>query len=335
MRPLWRDILSGILMGMVVPGILLNLTVAILDQREEITEAPVQSMAESTSTAMPLETKQQSEPLRMLLRCPDGELREMNMDTYLVGVLMGEMPAWFEEEALKAQAVVARTYTLKAYTTGGKHGDGSICTQSGCCQAYTTEEAYLAQGGSILDVEKYRNAVEATSGMVLMYDGTLIEATYFSCSGGSTEDAAAVWGTDYPYLRAVSSPGEEEATHYTDTASFTDTEFCTLLGIKPEGAPSSWLGNVSYTSGGGIAYIDIGGESFTGTQLRQRLGLRSTAITMAAEGNQIIITTRGFGHRVGMSQYGADAMAAAGSSYEEILAHYYQGARLVLWDTGG
>jgi stage II sporulation protein D len=176
-------------------------------------------------------------------------------------------------------------------------------------------------------VEKVRQAVTDTDGMVLCYDGKLIDATYFSCSGGSTEDAVAVWGRDVPYLQAVESPGEENAPRYSETVTISVSEFCGKLGIpeKTEGL----LGAVRHTGGGGVETMVIAGQEFTGTQLRSKLGLRSTAFEMVQRGNNIEITTRGFGHRVGMSQYGAQAMAKAGSTYAQILAHYYTGAELV------
>jgi stage II sporulation protein D len=256
----------------------------------------------------------------------ENRIEDMELDEYLVGVLLGEMPAYFELEALKAQSVVARTYTLKS-VSGGKHSGAAVCTRSACCQAYVDPEEYE---GSAEDRQKIHQAVEATSGMVLTYDGELIEATYFSCSGGRTEDAAAVWGTDFPYLRSVDSPGEEEASHYTDTITLGKSDFASALGISYTNGPL--VGIATYTSGGGIAQITIGGKIFSGVQLRQLLGLRSTVITMEEETDSIVITTMGFGHRVGMSQYGADAMAATGSSCAEILSHYYQGTKIQRYD---
>ena len=172
-------------------------------------------------------------------------------------------------------------------------------------------------------------AAQATAGMVLVYNGNLIEATYFSCSGGQTEDAVAVWGTDVPYLRSVESPGEEFATHYTDTVTYTLAEFLRLLNIVnlPSGVPL--FGEIEHTAGGGVASLQIAGKTFAGTQIRNILGLRSTAFTMSQIGSNVIITTRGYGHRVGMSQYGAEAMAVSGRTFEEILSHYYQGTELV------
>ena len=319
MRPLWKDVLTAAFMGMILPGILLNFAVMLLDSQ------PQTAAARET---IPQETTPETVPLPMRLRKSNGTVEDMDMDSYLVGVVCAEMPASFETEALKAQSVVARTYAQKAYTTLGKHGDGSVCTRSSCCQAYLSEEDYLAQGGTQEDLEKIKAAVTATSGYVLTYGGELIEATYFSCSGGSTEDAAAVWGTDFPYLQAVSSPGEESAAHYTDTVTFTPRQFQNALGVILTGTPKSWFGTTTYTEGGGVATMMIGGEPYTGTQLRSLLNLRSTAFTVSPSEEAITITTQGYGHRVGMSQYGADAMAVTGSSYEEILSYYYQGTEL-------
>ena len=142
----------------------------------------------------------------------------------------------------------------------------------------------------------------------------------------------AVWGRDFPYLRATDSPGEEEAVHYTDTVYFTEKEFQNALGISLPGTPDGWFGFTTYTSGGGVNTIRIGGRDYKGTELRKLLGLKSTAFTVSANPKGVTITTKGYGHRVGMSQYGADAMAEGGSSYEQILSYYYQGTSLVAWN---
>ena len=285
-------------------------------------------MAEAQSVSVIEETQPESTALTMYLRQPDGSTIEMDMDTYLVSVVLAEMPAYFEPEALKAQSVVARTYTYKAYVTGGKHGDGSVCTRSNCCQAYIPVEEYLEKGGDPESVEKVSRAILETSGYVLTYEGNLIEATYFSCSGGMTEDAAAVWGTDFPYLQSITSPGEENAAHYTDTVEFTPDQFQAALQVSLAGEPAVWFGPVTYTEGGGVNTMQIGGKRYQGTQLRTLLGLRSTAFTVSVKDGKIIITTKGFGHRVGMSQYGAEAMALEGKDYAQILAYYYQGTQL-------
>ena len=257
-----------------------------------------------------------------------GNLQQMTLEDYLLGVVLAEMPASFEPEALKAQAVVARTYTCKRME-GGKHDAAAVCMDPGCCQGFRAPEDYLDEGGKQTAVDKVRSAVKSTDGQVLHYDGSLIDATYFSCSGGSTEDAVAVWGQDVPYLRAVDSPGEEDAPRFTDSVSFTTSEFAGKLGLSDQGDPASWFGAVRYTEGGGVDTMVIRGKTFTGPRLRSALGLRSTAFSVSVDGKTITVTTRGFGHRVGMSQYGAQAMAQTGSSCAEILAHYYTGAELV------
>lgn len=325
MKPVWKEFLIALFMGLFLPWIVLWIAVGIrnagVEPRETETQTP---LTEDVEASRPVSR------LQMYLRGADGDVTVMDMDDYLLGVVLAEMPADFEPEAQKAQAVVARTFTQKAVETGGKHADGSVCTNPACCQAYISPEAFLEKGGDKLAVERVRSAVNATSGYVLTYGGELIEATYFSCSGGSTEDAVAVWGTDFPYLRAVESPGEESAVHYTDTVIFSGSEFADDLGVTLSGSPDSWIGPATYTAGGGVNTIVIGGKEFKGTQLRSVLGLRSTAFTISVEEGTVTIVTKGFGHRVGMSQYGADAMAVAGSSYPEILAYYYQGTTLQL-----
>lgn len=257
----------------------------------------------------------------------DTETVMMPLEEYLEGVLFGEMPASFHPEALKAQAVVARTYTCRKLEEP-KHNSADVCTDPSCCQAYMEPGDFLNSGGTEESIQKVNDAVMSTAGEVILYQGELIEATYFSCSGGKTEDAAAVWGSDVPYLQSVSSPGEEKASHYTDTVRFSATEFCDRLGVALSGNPGAWIENITYTEGGGVDTIVLQGNTFSGTELRQKLGLRSTAFVITAAGDTVTVTTKGFGHSVGMSQYGAEAMAVQGSTYEEILKHYYTGTSL-------
>ena len=317
MKLIYKEWLLAVFLGVVLPGLVLGAAVKLRKPMEESPE--------------PRETVPIQEPsqVTMDLLLPDGSIQTMDLEEYLVGVVLGEMPASFETEALKAQAVVARTYTLKCAGAGVKHGTGTMCADASCCQAYVDPADY---GGGPDSLNKVRSAVAATAGEVLTYNGNLIEATYFSCSGGVTEDAVAVWGTDYPYLRSVESPGEETAAYYTDSVYFTAGEFQQKLGRELAGSPKSWLGYITYTAGGGVNTIRIAGVDYKGTDIRSKLGLRSTAFTMTADSEGITVNTRGFGHRVGMSQYGADAMALRGCGYEEILTHYYQGTQLTVYE---
>lgn len=314
----------ALLIAVVIPGILFSL----IDRIVPKTVLP--STKESIVTEPNIEqtTSPDVTVLMVPVSGPDNVVRTMKLEEYLVGVILGEMPIDFNIEALKAQAVVARTYTLRRNTTAPKHEGGAVCTEAACCQSYCSQESYLAKGGSADAIQKAVSAVAATQGMVITYNNSLIEATYFSCSGGRTEDAVAVWGTEIPYLQAVDSPGEEKAAHYIDSVSFTAEEFADLLGLKLSDSPTGWFGTTTYTDGRGVDTMVIGGVPFKGTELRQKLGIRSTAFTVTPMENMIHITTKGFGHRVGMSQYGAEAMAVMGSKYQEILTHYYPGTAL-------
>ena len=320
MKQFWKDLWFAVFLGLILPGVILNAAASYTDSSPDSDSVSVPAAALS-------ETMPEGTALPVLVRAGE-EVQEEDLDAYLVGVVLGEMPTDFAPEALKAQSVAARTYAWKAYITGGKHHDGSVCTQSGCCQAYIDPQQYLEQGGSLEGLAKVRQAVAATSGLVLSYQGELIEATYFSCSGGQTEDAVAVWGTDYPYLQSVESPGEEDAVHYEDVLTYSLQQFQDALGIALSDPPEQWFSQVEYTNGGGIASVNIGGQSYTGTQLRGLLGLPSTRFSIQVSSDTVTITTNGYGHRVGMSQYGADAMAVSGSSFQEILAHYYPGTTL-------
>ena len=275
--------------------------------------------------AVPTENTQQEQKTVSVLS-EDGVIT-MELEEYICCVVLAEMPADFEMEALKAQSVVARTYTCRRLNNP-KHDSANVCTEPSCCQAYLSCESFLENGGTQQSVEKVQAAVLDTAGQALFYGGDFIEATYFSCSGGKTEDALAVWGSDVPYLQSVSSPGEEKATHYTDTVTFSVAEFCEKLNIHSDDLYHFGIESITYTEGGGVATIDIGGKTYTGTSVRQKLGLRSTAFVMTWAGETVTVTTKGFGHRVGMSQYGAEAMAAQGADYVSILEHYYQGATL-------
>ncbi len=313
----WTELLLAVLFGLLLPMLALGLA------RPRHREAPASG---SEPVGQTEETQTPAQPLLLRVYFPDA-VRELELETYLTGAVLGEMPTDFEAEALMAQAVVARTYALQRYSLEDKH-PGGVCTDSTCCQAYCTPEEYLASGGSQEELDNIMTAVASTAGQVLTYDGELIEATYFSCSGGRTEAAAAVWGQTYPYLQAVDSPGEEQAPRYTETRRFTVEEVSQALGQSLSGR---WLGAITYTDGGGVATIRLGEETYTGTDIRSRLGLSSTAFVITAVGDTVTVTTKGFGHRVGMSQYGAEAMAVGGSTCGEILAHYYPGTALQSW----
>jgi len=255
----------------------------------------------------------------------DDGVREMPLEDYLIGALLAEMPADFPIDALKAQAIASRTFALRKAETG-KHVGADICTDSACCQGWTAD-------GTAEEIACVTQAVRATDGLVVTYDGALIDATFFSCSGGKTETALAVWGSDIPYLQSVDSPGEEDAPRYADAVTFSAAEFAErIAALCPDanlsGSPVNWIGAIERTEGGGIGTVFLGGVAVKGTALRGALGLRSTCMDFAVTEDSVTVTTRGFGHRVGFSQYGAKAMAEDGSDFAAILAHYYPGTEI-------
>ena len=275
------------------------------------------------------------------LRVLDGEeVREMTLGEYLVGVVRAEMPASFQQEALKAQAVAARTYTLYKMETGGNHGSAAdICTDPTCCQAYSSEERARANWGEEAGAneEKVKTAVRDTDGQVIQYDGEPILAVFHSCSAGQTRAAGEVWLHDLPYLQSVSSPEDTEAIpNYYSRAEFTAEEFRTrVLAVRPEadlsGPMSGWLQSAVTDSAGSVETVTVGGTAMKGSTLRSALGLRSACFTWEVQGEKLVFFVTGYGHGVGMSQYGADRMAREGADFREILTHYYTGVTVGPW----
>ena len=262
------------------------------------------------------------------------------LEEYLFGVVASEMPASFSLEALKAQAVSARTYAAKRIAAcGGKpcgrHG-ADLCSDSACCQAWKSREALMEQWGANADfyAAKMDEAVRETAGIIALYDGAPIDALYFSNSGGTTESAEDVFGGDVPYLVSVSSPGEEHAAHYTDLFTYTPKAFAKTLnkafpkaGLKTADL-SDQIEVLARSEGGGVTKLRLGGTTVTGRAFRGALNLPSADFTITFSKDEMRVETRGFGHGVGMSQYGANAMAADGATFEEILKHYYTGIAL-------
>ena len=281
--------------------------------------------------SLPEAANADEETLRLLT---DDGVIELSMQEYLTEVLLSEMPPDFSPEARKAQAVAARTFTRKKLQKP-KHENAAVCASSSCCQAWTSREALKEKYGAEFDAvwKNAQKAVLDTAGEVLTYDGQLIDAVYFSCSGGSTEAAAAVWGSDVPYLQSVMSPGEEEAPRYASTVIVSPEEFSRVLReeapeIDLSGEPDTWLGEETRSDGGGVETVCIGGVGLSGVTLRRLFGLNSAKFDLTFKDGAFRFHVLGFGHRVGLSQYGAENMAQLGFSYRTILEYYYQGAKV-------
>ena len=282
----------------------------------------------------------QSDPpaVRVYLHREDRVV-SMSAEDYLVCVLGGEMPASFPLEALKAQAVAARTYTLRRMARFGYEGCGSgydICTDSGCCQAYRSVEELEKSFGDNADpyMDKLREAVLSTAGVVATYNHEPIEALYHSSAGGHTEDAQNVFSSSLPYLVGVESPGEEDSARYEESESFSAKKFAAKVNKKypkanlKQSKLSSQVEILSRYQSGQVEEIRLGKVTVSGKEFRKLLDLNSANFDIEFEDDAVTITTTGFGHGVGMSQYGARAMALEGAGYEEILRHYYTGVEV-------
>ena len=252
----------------------------------------------------------------------NGSVINLNMTDYLIGVVSSEMPASFNLEALKAQSVLARTYALKAKQTGKKLTD-TVSTQS-----YIDIDQMKNKWGNSFNIfyNKIKNAVENTNEEYLSYNGNYIEALYHSTNNGKTESSLDVFGNYYPYLISVSSEYDKNASSYLRTINMPLDTISNKLGLNLNN--DSVISILSYTDGGNIKEININGNNFSGKKVRELLGLRSADFDISISDNNANITTRGYGHGVGMSQYGANGMANAGYSYKDILSHYYPGTTL-------
>jgi len=271
----------------------------------------------------------------VMLRVLRGEAVEsMDLGTYLAGVVRAEMPASFEPEALKAQTVAARTYTLYKMRQGGNHGDtADLCTDPNCCQAYLEEERARVNWGDQADIyeRKIEEAVRATDGQAVLYGGEPILAVFHSSSAGRTRAAGEVWVQDLPYLQAVDSPetGETIPNYYSRVEIPTEAFRKQVQARWPEadlsGGADQWLSQAVTDEAGSVATLCVGGMEVKGTELRSALGLRSACFTWEAQAEKLVFFVTGYGHGVGLSQYGANRMAESGATWEEILAHYYTG----------
>ncbi|ADH59980.1 stage II sporulation protein D [Thermoanaerobacter mathranii subsp. mathranii str. A3] len=271
-----------------------------------------------------------------------NKIQKIDLEEYVKGVVAAEMPAEFEIEALKAQAVTARTYVLsKEIVLGGKgcqlHPGADVCTDSEHCQAWQSEEELRQKWGENFDkyYVKISQAVADTEELVLVYNDALIVPAYHAISGGKTENSEDVWQSKIPYLRSVVSPGEEVASKYKTTVVMSKEEFINKLKQKK---PSLKLDNsdilnqikdVERTQAGHIKTLKIGNMTFGGEEIREIFDLNSTNFNFEAQGNNIVITVIGYGHGVGMSQYGANALAKQGKKFDEILKYYYTGVEIV------
>ena len=273
-----------------------------------------------------------------LLHTKTKKVEKIDLDEYLYGVVSAEMPASFEEEALKAQAVVARTYTIyKIVNNDGKHDDTDICDDSSCCQAWISKEDRLSKWDKDDRSDNWNkivNAVNSTQGKIITYDGKPINAFFHSNSGGETEAPIDVWGgSGYPYLQSVATSGEDAYSQYSSEATFTQKEFKEKIkevhnDFKIDFEEKDCIKIKEYTDGNRVKTIKIGNLELEGVEVRNIFGLRSANFKVEIEDNKIKFEVTGYGHGVGMSQTGADSMAKEGSNYEDIIHHFYTNVKI-------
>lgn len=272
----------------------------------------------------PLETPKNEEiekkptlKMPVTIKRSNGSVVTLELEEYIIGVVSAEMPASFHSEALKAQAVAARTYALKAIK------EGKTLTDTVATQVYQDNRELKAKWGSSYNTyyNKVKNAVLATEGLIMKYNGTIINAFYHSTSNGYTEDSTAVFGS-YPYLISVESPVDKNVNSYLKTIAITYEDISSKLGI-----PVTSVSNIKIEKNNSnrVNKIIIDDHIYGGVEFRTKLGLRSTDFDINLNSSNISITTRGYGHGVGMSQYGAHEYAKTGMSYQNILKHYYTG----------
>lgn len=253
-----------------------------------------------------------------------GGMQKIEMREYLIGCVAAEMPANYHPEALKAQAVASYSYAKRLTERSSDYITDSPLTHQG----YVSRQVRIRNWGEKFEEneKKISEAVDAVLGCRLVYDGETALAVYHSISAGQTRSAESMWGEEIPYLQAVASAGDRLSPEFVQSQRFAEDEFAEKLGLESDGDASEWIEKLE-REGGYVTNAVICGKTFSGNEIRDALGLRSSSFEIEYDG-EFTVTCEGHGHGVGMSQYGADYMARQGSSWQEILAHYYPGAEL-------
>ena len=277
-----------------------------------------------------------------------GQVIEQDLRDYVIGAVLAEMPATYHPEALKAQAVAARTYAVRQREKQRLSPDpelmgADISNDSTKYQAYFTPAQAKEFYGDGYDTyfQKAADAVDATDKLVLFYDDEPIVAAFHAISGGRTESAEVIWGSPVDYLVPADSSADKEAPSYPDEKIFTKKEFRTIIKKAYPDADLSesdgdWVSIDETSASGTVTEMTVGDVKLKGTEFRSLFSLRSANFTVSYNGDseQFCISTKGYGHGVGMSQYGANAMAEDGSDFEEILLHYYKGVEIKEYSVG-
>ena len=265
---------------------------------------------------------------------PDRDAtEEMPLRTYIVGVTAAEMPVSFDHEALCAQALASLTYALyqQKHPKNALADGADISTDPAVYQAFWTEAEMRERWGDGFaeNYEKICRAVDEVIGFEIVYEDEPVAAAFHAISPGKTESAENVWGAAIPYLVSVESAGDSVSPRFRSSLTVNAREFRAKLGLEAEGAPEDWIGEAEYSDAGTLLTAEIAGKTFTGQELRKIFGLQSAAVTIDCDGDAVTFHVKGYGHGVGLSQYGADYCARQGMTWREIIAHYYPGTSVV------
>ncbi len=310
------------LLSTVLLAILLLLPLSVLNEEQKTVNAL------TTPTATDTTAVKTPEALKVLIS-ETKEIKEMPIEDYLFGVVAGEMPALYESEALKAQAVCAYTFALWRQKENADK-DYDISDDYTADQCYISPEAAREKWGSKADEyeNKIRGAIAEVKSQRLTYNGEIILSVYHAVSSGKTESAKNVWGKDYPYLQSVASISDKLANNYISSANFTAEQVCNKLSVNLTESLSGFT-DFTRTDSGTVKTVKVGAKEFKGSEIRKALDLKSSNFEIAFKDNAFVFTVYGYGHGVGMSQNGANEMAKQGSTYEEILKHYYTGCHII------
>ncbi len=296
-----------------------------------VMEKPANVSALGTETAISEAQNAVSDNFKVLDTSTD-KITELSSNDYIFGVVAAEMPALYEEEALKAQAVAAYTFACyRRVENSDKSYD--ITSDHLIDQSFITEEKAREKWGDKADeyCEKIKKAVEDTENIMITYDNKPILAVYHAISSGKTEDAKDVWGTSYPYLTAKQSTFDTLSNTYISKTVFTTEKLKSVLAdaVALSGEEANYFGKPVRTDSGMVKTISVCNTELNGAKIRSLLGLRSSNFEISYKDGSFTFTVYGYGHGVGMSQYGADYMAKQGSNYKEILSHYYNDCQIL------
>lgn len=320
--PLAGYLLAGKLLGTAAPG--------------PAGSAPSSSLPSQEPGGLAGLTSAAGDDTQVLLCDQDsGQTFTLSMQEYLIGAVAAEMPVSWPDEALKAQAVACHSYILYCRDHRADQDGAWLTVDPARRQGCLTDTVLRSYWGTAYqsNYERLSAVLAPVLGEVLYYDGAPAGTSYFAISNGQTEASENVWDTALPYLSAVDSSTDRSAQDYEVTVTLSDEQvsaaLAAALGISTgEMAPSAWFGTPSYTPSGYVDTLPVCGQMVSGTALRAALGLRSACFSIQQQDGEFSITTRGYGHGVGLSQWGAKAMAEQGKSWIEILAHYFPGTTL-------